>query len=83
MVRVRAEPEVVWESAFYLKEGDAITTWAFSVQQVSWCAAGSDSSLSHSSRAGMVVLRSLRWQQRRLRPFAFADARVEHLHGQN
>lgn len=46
LVRVQAEPEAVWEAAFYLEEGDAITTWAFWVQNMSWCAAGSDSSLS-------------------------------------
>lgn len=44
--RVQAEPAAVWEAAFYLKEGDAITTW---VQSMSWCAAGSDSSLSSSN----------------------------------
>lgn len=48
LVRVQAEPEAVWEAAFYLEEGDAITTWAFWVQNMSWCAAGSDSSLSSS-----------------------------------
>lgn len=45
LVRVQAEPAAVWEAAFYLKEGDAITTW---VQNMSWCVAGSDSSLSSS-----------------------------------
>lgn len=34
--------------AFYLRGGDAITTWAFWAQNRSWCAAGSDSLLSHS-----------------------------------
>lgn len=44
--RVQAEPAAVWEAAFYLKEGDAITTWAFWLQNTSWRAAGSESSLS-------------------------------------
>lgn len=48
LVRVQAEPTAVWEAAFYLKGGDAITTWAFWVQNTSCCAAGSDSLLSSS-----------------------------------
>lgn len=48
MVGVQAEPEAVWETAFYVMEGDAIIMWAFSVEKVSWCATGCDSSLSSS-----------------------------------
>lgn len=46
MVRVQAETEAAWGAAFCFKEGDIITTWAFSVQKVSWCATGSGRSLS-------------------------------------
>lgn len=48
MVSVQADPAAVWETAFYLREGDAITTQAFSVQKASGCATGSDWSLSSS-----------------------------------
>lgn len=48
MVSVQAEPAALWETAFHLKEGDAITTQAFSVQKASGCATGSDWSLSSS-----------------------------------
>lgn len=48
VVRVQAEPEAVWEAAFYLRGGDAITTWALWAQNMSWCAAGSDAVLSSS-----------------------------------